>query len=531
MRLLAAALAVLTGLLTLAAPARAQEWIEAETAHFIIKSRDGEAETREFAEQVERFDRGLRYLNALPEDHVEVSRANKPVIYRFGDFNDMARMAGAPGSGIAGFFISRAGRSVSFVPTRGFTTNNSRERRGPIRTNVNEVLFHEYTHYFMMQNFPAAYPRWYSEGYAEMLSTMRFLDGGAFHLGDVPQERAYQVFQMQDFRLRDMLDANHELTGREAFQHYGTGWLLSHYLSFDITREQTLRQYLVALGNGEDSLTAAERLFGDLRTMERQLDRYKQGPFPGYDVRPNVTTAPDVAIRRLTPVEVALIRHEMRLQVGVTPDDAVDVARDLRALAATHPDSSAVHRWLAEAEHDAKNYAASEAAGARAVELDPTNVDAWLYRAETAIEMAKTDPAYLQVARRHLAAAVDQDQNDPRAMILFYRTHYDQTGGQPPEHAIIALEQALDEAGSDREYRLLLGRQLLIEDRMNDARVVLLPALFSGHSINSDNEDEEDARPTPQGVLNAMTAGERASAIEMLSKMLEPEDEDEANGG
>lgn len=524
MRLMLAALVALASMIAAALPAAAQEWFEAETAHFIIKSRDSEAETREFAQQVERFDRGLRFLNAMPEDHVEQSRANKPVIYRFGDFNDMARMAGAPGSGIAGFFISRAGRSVAFVPTRGFTTNNSRERRGPVRTNPNEVLFHEYTHYFMMQNFPAAYPRWYSEGYAEMLSTMRFLDGGAFHLGDVPQERAFQVFQMQDFRLEDMLDANHQLTGREAFQHYGTGWLLTHYLSFDITREQTLRQYLIALGNGEDSLTTAQRMFGDLRAMERELDRYKRGPFPGYDVRPNITTAPEVAIRRLTPVEVDLIRHEMRLQVGVTPEDALDAARDLRTLATTYPDSAAVHRWLAEAEYDAKNYAAAEEAGARAVALDPANVDAWLYRAMAAIEMAKTDPAYLQVARRHLAAAVDKDQYDPRGLILFYRTHFDETSGQPPEHAIIALEQALDEAGSDREYRLLLGRQLLIENRLNDARIVLLPALFSGHAVEMDEEDAD--MPTPQGILNAISAGERDNAIEMLNKALDPPEDD-----
>ncbi len=520
MRILLAALLALV----LAVPAHAQSWFEAETAHFIIKSRDGEEETRAFAEQVERFDRGLRFLNGLDENDVEESRANKPVIYRFGSYNDMARMAGAPGSGIAGFFISRAGRSVSFVPTRGRETNNSRERRGPVRDNPNEVLFHEYTHYFMMQHFPAAYPRWYSEGYAEMLSTMRFLDGGAFHLGDPPQGRAAQIFQMPDFRLHEMLDSNHQLSGRDAYQHYGTGWLLTHYLSFNIDREQALRRYLIALGNGADSLTTAQDMFGDLRELERTVDRYKDGPFPGYDVRPNNTDAPSVTMRQLSEAEVALIQIEMRLQVGVDRADAENAAGDLRAVIARFPQSSAAHRWLAEAEYDSRNYVASEQAAARAVELDPANVDALIYRAMAAIELAKSDPAYLRTARQHLSRAAELDDQDPRSMILYYQTHYDETQGQPPEHAIIALEQALDSAGSDAEYRLLLGRQLVIEERYNDARIVLLPALYQGHSIELEDADA----PTPQGVLDAIGASDRTTALDLLGRMIEPEDEDEA---
>lgn len=516
-------LAVLLAL-TLALPAQAQSWFEAETAHFIIKSRDGEEETREFAAQVERFDRGLRFLNGLDENHVEQSRANKPVIYRFGDFNDMARMAGAPGSNIAGFFISRAGRSVSFVPTRGRSTNNSRERRGPVRDNPNEVLFHEYTHYFMMQHFPAAYPRWYSEGYAEMLSTMRFLDGGAFHLGDPPQGRAYQIFQMQEFRLHEMLDSNHQLSGRDAYQHYGTGWLLTHYLSFNIEREQTLRRYLIALGNGANSLTTAQEMFGDLRELERTLDRYKQGNFPGYDVRPNNNSEPAVAMRRLSEAEVALIQIEMHLQVGLTRERATDIANDLRGVIARFPESSAAHRWLAEAAYDSRDYIASEQAAARAIELDPANVDALIYRSMAAIELATSDPAYLRVARQYLARAAELDDADPRSMILYYRTHYDETHGQPPEHAIIALEQALEAAGSDTEYRLLLGRQLVIEERFGDARIVLLPALYQGHSIEPDDANA----PTPQRVLDAIAASDRAAAIDLLNRMIDPADEDAA---
>src|SRR5690606_35509997 len=103
--------------------------------------------------------------------------------------------------------------------------------------------------------------------------------------------------------------------------------------------------------------------------------RYKRGPFPGYDVRPNNVAEPEVITRRLSDEEVALINDEMRLQAGVRDKaDATDAASDLRGMVARFPQSAVAHRWLAEAEYDAGNYAASERAAARALKLDPANI-------------------------------------------------------------------------------------------------------------------------------------------------------------
>ena len=41
------------------------------------------------------------------------------------------------------------------------------------------VLFHEYAHHFMLQYAPAAYPAWYVEGFAEVVSTASFERKGA----------------------------------------------------------------------------------------------------------------------------------------------------------------------------------------------------------------------------------------------------------------------------------------------------------------------------------------------------------------
>ena len=44
--------------------------------------------------------------------------ANKPVIYRFGDYTDMSRLYGNASAGVGGFFIPRAGASVGLAARR-----------------------------------------------------------------------------------------------------------------------------------------------------------------------------------------------------------------------------------------------------------------------------------------------------------------------------------------------------------------------------------------------------------------------------
>ena len=521
MRLLTAALTTL--MLAIAAPVAAQDWWEAETAHFIVKSRDSRSATQEFAETMERFDRGLRFLNNLPEDHVEQSRANKPVIYRFGDYVDMSRMYGNSEAGVAGFFISRAGASVAFAPARRQRSNNSRERRDRTQS-IEQVLLHEYTHYFMMMNYPAAYPRWYSEGYAEMVSTMRFDDDGSFHIGDPPQSRGQMIFMMPASRLDQMLDAERKLTGYDAYQHYVTGWLFTHYMSFDPAREAKLREFLVALGNGEDSLTAAERLFGDLDDIQRDLVSYKSGPFPGYDVRPNVTDTPQVTVRKIEGAERALIDEEMRLKRGVSRESARSIAENLRREVAGFPESAHAYALLAEAEFDSREYERAASAAARAVELDADNVDAWIIRARAAMKLAESDPARFDEARDFLAEARAVDMADPRPLIAYYMSFYESGDvSDIPEQAIIALEQAYDEAGDDAEYRLILGRQLLIESRFDDARTVMLPALYGGHRVES---DEDDAF-TPDRLFAAIDARDRDQALQLINKVFDDAEEDD----
>lgn len=517
-------------LLLVATPAAAQEWFEAETNNFIIRSRDSEANTRQFAIELERFDMALRTLQNMPIGQEQPSRSTKLTVYRFGDQRDIALMAGAPGSGIAGFYISHAGDSVAFAPVKeddgrsnGIAAERNRRLEELARLDSRSVLKHEYVHYFMMQHFPAAYPRWYVEGYAELLATTRLNPDGSFHVGDAPQYRAYQVLQMNQFPLEEMLDSKHRLSGRDAYQHYATGWLLSHYLNFDPERRSQLTSYLAAIGQGEDSLTAARRIFGDLKAMDRELVRYRRGALPGIDVKPADYREPAVELRPMTAAEIALIREEMRLRQGVPKSERADIADDVRRKASAFGDDPHALGILARAELAAKNYPAADAAAERLVQRAPDAILGWLVRSWAAAEQAAADPAQGKKAREFAVRAATLDSADPRPKLVYYRS-YAKAGQEAPEMAIIALEEAFTSAGSDVGYRILLARQLLVENRLGDAKTVLLPIAFRGH--NQGDDDSGDDKPSVDKLLQLVTDADRDGALAMIDKLLKPDDED-----
>jgi hypothetical protein len=517
-------------LLLIATPAAAQEWFEAETNNFIIRSRDTEANTREFAIELERFDMALRTLQNMPIGAEQQSRSTKLTVYRFGEQRDIALMAGAPGSGIAGFYIARAGDSVAFAPARdnrgrepgSIDVSNSRVDE-LTRLDARTVLKHEYVHYFMMQHFPAAYPRWYVEGYAELMATIRLNPDGSFHVGDAPQYRAYQVFQMSRFPLEEMLDSNHRLTGEDAYQHYATGWLLAHYLNFDTERRAQLTTYLTALGQGEDSLAAARRIFGDLKAIDRQLMRYRRGPLPGIDVKPAGYRGPSVEIRPMTAVEVALIREEMRLRRGAIKGERGDIAGDARRKVRDFGDDPHALGLLARAELEAKDYAAADAAAERLVQRAPDSIVGWLVRSRVAAERAATDPAQARAAREFAVRASELDRADPRPKLAYYHA-YVKAGQEPSELAVTALEEAFPTAGTDVRYRIMLARQLLIEDRLGDARTVLQPIAFRGH--DQGEEDEGDDKPSIDQLMRLVNEADRTGALAMIDRLLERAEEE-----
>lgn len=499
------------------------EWWEAETAHFIVYSESKQDDAEQFARLLERYDNALRYMQNYPVPGPDMGEANKVKVFRSGDISDIAYIAGAPGSGIAGFYIPRAGATVAFVPAREQRRNMSSVVRddGPT-LDSQRVLFHEYTHHFMLTNFSTAYPHWYSEGFAELYSTVEFKDDGSFHLGNVPQSRGRDLKRFPDTRLSRLFDHSVKLTPLEQYQSYTVGWLLSHYLNFNSERQGQLAAYLAALNKGEDSLAAAKRIFGDLDKLQAEVRKYKSGPFPGFDIKPTNYVDPVVTMRRLTAAEEDLMREYIRSKRGVDQKAAKDVANDLAGKGAAYPDSLPAQLIVAEANLDAKNFDRAEVAAQRAIALDAKSSYAQYLMG--AIEMGRAkaakDKGLYAKARPWFAKARALDKQDPRPDIGYYLSYFE--SGEPiPEDALITLEEAWDTASYDPGYRLILARQLLNENKGTLARQVLSPIAFNAHG----NDDENKIRATVELIDADKLDEARAKMAEIFQ-----EAEDRENG-
>jgi len=532
MRLLIAAIAIAVS----ATPAAARDWYRAETNNFIIISEDDEEDVRHFAAELERYDMALRTLQNLPIGEEQPSEATKLTVYRFGEPRDIGRLVNA--RSVLGFYIPYAGDNVAFAPARQprrrsmTVVNVDRSRNRQAETDINTVLNHEYVHYFMLQRFAATYPRWYVEGYAELMSTLRYNEDNSFHVGDPPQDRAYQIFQMSAFDLEEMLDENYTLRGMDVLQHYATGWLFNHYMFFDPQRYAQLNEYLIALGQGEDSLTAARRIFGDLDRMNRELFAYKDGGegFPGIDVTIPNYVDPQVEIRELTDSEESLIRQEMELRMKfLDNDDAAGVARDIIARSGGQmPSDPHALELLIRAYTQAEDWQRVLEASDRLTEIDPEAIIAPISASYAAAELSRNDATWHDRAVQYAADALFIDEYDPRSRIAYFYTFL-AADMEVPENAIIALEQAFDAAGSDPSYRILLARQLIFEDRLNDARTVLQPIAFQGHNQRPQNDEERDPSERPPSldeIMDEIEAGNRDAALAMIDEAIEWEPED-----
>ena len=158
-----------------AAPAGAA-WRKAESPHFIVYSEGSEANLHRFAQQLERFDGLLRMLSPSA---VEASSPLKLQIFMIETAGRLERLTGNPS--VAGFYRATVEGPIAVAPAE----------TGVREFTPEVILFHEYAHHFMFQNFTAAYPGWFVEGYAEFYATARIEPDGTIRIGGIPEYRRY----------------------------------------------------------------------------------------------------------------------------------------------------------------------------------------------------------------------------------------------------------------------------------------------------------------------------------------------------
>ncbi len=162
---------LITALLVAVPASASAAWIKADSTHFVVYGDTTEVQLRKFVERLEKFDTVLRIVTGRAAE----TPPNKLMIFVVRDVSTLQKFAGPKSKNVYGFYEPQITGSFALIPRTAGT--------GEYDLDSVTVLYHEYAHHFMLQYFPAGYPGWYVEGFAEYFSTMEFRKDGAVAVG------------------------------------------------------------------------------------------------------------------------------------------------------------------------------------------------------------------------------------------------------------------------------------------------------------------------------------------------------------
>lgn len=484
-------------------------WHEAASANFVVYSEGSQEEARAYAEKLEKFNFVLRRYHNVREA-AEVPRFR---VFLLENVDAVQRMLGV--EGVGGYYISEA-RGLMFVGTRRAGSNRDFDPE--------IILFHEYVHHFMFQYFPATYPVWYSEGYAEFWGSTRILENDVIEVGHPQEGRFGSFFQGRWVPMNRLLTAQSYADIPDIDLLYAEGWMLNRYVFENRERHVQLQAYLRDINAGMSYRDAMNRNFGEnAAALNSELFEYAGR------TRYNVVRLPfraidfgQIAVRTLSPAEQALIEQEIKLSQGVSIRDIAGRAGTIRSIAARFPSDPFALALLAEAEQLAGNLPAAMTATDRLLQVAPDNARALMRKGRLEVELLRvnrsTDPAGWAGARRHLRRAMDLAPNDPLVHEAFYDS-FTAEGVLPPDIAQNALYTAHELAPSDSELNYKLALDFERRDLIREAIAIIRPDAYSTRVRRGESEAQRRERERREDRNRQAGTVRHETAREMLTRL------------
>lgn len=451
------------GLAPVAAGAR---WLRADTAAFSVYSEGSEASLRDMATKLQAFDALLRVVT---NTKAPASPTRLPVYVVAS--SDTIRMVVPGAGGAVGIYLTQIG---------GMAALSGAEEAGWTATST-ATLFHEYAHHFMYQYASGAYPRWYSEGFAELVSTARIKDGYA-EIGRFEPGRIYPLLDQAWAPTEEVLRGEGRHMSVSMF--YAQAWAMVHFLSNDPARSQALGRYLRAVAGGADPVTAFDPAIGMTPAEFRAAcRRYVRSDAMTYLRLPWTPPAAAVTVAALPASAERLLLLELRAALGTEEKEGARLLKAVRAEAAKWPGDRYARTVLAEAEIGYGDRDAGLALADALIAEDPTDAQPFYLRGLALIDAAgaRPDPAAsdadLKLARTALARANALRADDFRILAA-----YAKASPRPlADPALDVLLRARELAPQVEDIGLMAGEALAERGRVAEALAVLAPIAADPH--------------------------------------------------
>jgi tetratricopeptide (TPR) repeat protein len=336
----------------------------------------------------------------------------------------------------------------------------------------------------MLENFPVAYPAWFTEGFAEYYMTAEISsDGRQVKVGGYNQGRVNSVFLEQWLPWNDVLTKRvSQMKPDQVAVFYAQSWLLMHYMRSDETRARQLNAAVDAISKGEDPARAFWKATGETpEQLTRELRAYRRLPMAIAEMKP--TAPPAITVTKLPPSADDLLIDHFRLLIADDKSDPAFLA-DVRRKAARYPDDSFAQMTLARAEFEMGDVAAAETIVQRRLDARPDDREALLLAGVGKMIAGVRDSAkrrqYFNEARPLMAKVYALDPSDFRPLYA-YALCRSADPAFPTENDVDVLLEARELAPSVQEISFRAGLALLRRERREDALKVLGPVLNDPH--------------------------------------------------
>ena len=379
-----------------------------------------------------------------------------------------------------------------------------------MQVTAESLIYAGYAQHFLLTYFPAAYPRWYLDGFGQVFSTMVVTRDNDIEFGRAPDGALPVIQRFGAFPIKDVLDDAY-LTKKPADTHWTPihAWMLTHFLFFSDKRRPQLAQYLAARARGEGAEKAAA-LFGDQAELGRELRAYFSARKPFLKVSYDGARIEQPIVRRLRESEVAFVKGRLelgaRVQIPPAPGPGADaatvksmtIARDnalehrarwldrLRRDAARWPNEPDAQLLLAEAECRSGNAAQCLAAARRAEALAPSDPRMLVWKGTATIMQAGTSPiperARLVAEGRSMIVKANQTDHEAVGPLLAYYRSFETAGEAPSANAVDALQKVVGEVPAAPTPRLELADALVKRGEAEDARGIILPVAAGAYN-------------------------------------------------
>jgi len=456
-------------------------WRRAESPQFVIFSDGAEAELRDFTRKLEEYDALLRTLTGAKRKE----SVNKLTLYLVADNKEVREVAPRMAPSIQGFYTAGPAGTTTFAVRQDLGSKDW--------ASAQSIIFHEYTHHFAYQYFPANYPTWASEGLAEYFSTVVF-NKDTIDVGDFQNGRVYPLRKRRWMPVEKLFNLSRDRRGVDVSMIYPQSWLVTHYLMDDPARQKQMHAYLTAIGSGESSDDAFKASFGmDYAAFDKVMKAYlKEGKILVRTL-PRMNQAPiDIAVTTLPASADDLLLLNARFMTRtLAHQDDIDMKLGGKALdivrkkAAKYPGDGLAMRTLAAGEMLYGDVQKADALLDQVLAQSPEDVEALYLKAARYILQGRWVPEQREemwaMAKPYAGAIYKLDPNHYPALYLFALGSLAQEGA-PSQNTMNAIELAHQLAPQVDEITLETAVAMARADRAADAQILLERVAFASHA-------------------------------------------------